>query len=132
MHPVHVEAVAGVVGRADILAGIFFLLSLICHQKYSLTGRRQRSQLICDQQINLNTKPKTSNQLYISDACENNNNSTEPISHQNKAIYDKNGNENASNADMKCTKIKTFRLQVNVFLNFPTFHLIFKCLYQKL
>ena len=112
MHPVHVEAVAGVVGRADILAGIFFLLSLICHQKYSLTGRRQRSQLICDQQTNSKTKLNSCNQLHISGACENNNNSTKPLFHQNKAIYDKNGNENLSNADMKDTDVKTFRLQV--------------------
>lgn len=34
VHPVHVEAVAGIVGRADILAGIFFLIALIFHQKH--------------------------------------------------------------------------------------------------
>ena len=34
LHPVHVEAVAGIVGRADILAGIFFLIALIFHQKH--------------------------------------------------------------------------------------------------
>ena len=34
LHPVHVEAVAGIVGRADILSGIFFLLALIFHLKH--------------------------------------------------------------------------------------------------
>ncbi|XP_062511641.1 protein O-mannosyl-transferase TMTC2-like isoform X2 [Corticium candelabrum] len=41
-HPIHCEAVAGVVGRADILAGLFFFLSLLvymnCCQSCSLTG----------------------------------------------------------------------------------------------
>lgn len=31
VHPVHCEAVASVVGRADILASIFFLLSFLCY-----------------------------------------------------------------------------------------------------
>ncbi|XP_034241135.1 protein O-mannosyl-transferase TMTC1-like isoform X3 [Thrips palmi] len=30
-HPVHTEAVAGVVGRADVLAGVFFLLSFLAY-----------------------------------------------------------------------------------------------------
>ena len=33
-HPVHTEAVAGVVGRADIGACIFFILALLCYMKY--------------------------------------------------------------------------------------------------
>ncbi|KAJ8373586.1 hypothetical protein SKAU_G00041660 [Synaphobranchus kaupii] len=33
-HPVHTEAVAGVVGRADLGAGLFFLLSLLCYARY--------------------------------------------------------------------------------------------------
>lgn len=33
-HPVHTEAVAGVVGRADVGACLFFLVSLLCYMKY--------------------------------------------------------------------------------------------------
>ncbi|XP_076014954.1 protein O-mannosyl-transferase TMTC2-like [Genypterus blacodes] len=33
-HPVHTEAVAGVVGRADVGAALFFLLSLFCYARY--------------------------------------------------------------------------------------------------
>lgn len=33
-HPVHTEAVAGVVGRADIGACLFFILAIICYMKY--------------------------------------------------------------------------------------------------
>jgi len=34
LHPIHSEAVAGIVGRADILAGIFFLLALLAFKKH--------------------------------------------------------------------------------------------------
>ncbi|KAK3578086.1 hypothetical protein CHS0354_006745 [Potamilus streckersoni] len=33
-HPVHTEAVAGIVGRADVLASFFFMLSLLSYMKY--------------------------------------------------------------------------------------------------
>lgn len=33
-HPVHTEAVAGVVGRADVGAALFFLLSLLCYMRH--------------------------------------------------------------------------------------------------
>ncbi|CAH2091632.1 unnamed protein product [Euphydryas editha] len=33
VHPVHTEAVAGVVGRADVLACIFFLSSLLVYHR---------------------------------------------------------------------------------------------------
>ena len=33
VHPVHCEAVAGVVGRADVLACVFFLLACLCYLK---------------------------------------------------------------------------------------------------
>ncbi len=33
-HPIHTEAVAGVVGRADVGAAFCFLLSLICYAQY--------------------------------------------------------------------------------------------------
>ncbi|XP_022236464.1 transmembrane and TPR repeat-containing protein 3-like [Limulus polyphemus] len=31
VHPVHTEAVAGVVGRAELLSAIFFLSALLCY-----------------------------------------------------------------------------------------------------
>lgn len=34
IHPIHTEAVAGIVGRADVLCTIFFLLSLLTFVKY--------------------------------------------------------------------------------------------------
>ncbi|KAH9490464.1 Protein O-mannosyl-transferase tmtc2 [Bulinus truncatus] len=33
-HPIHTEAVAGIVGRADTLACLFFLLTLACYMRY--------------------------------------------------------------------------------------------------
>ncbi|XP_006781217.1 protein O-mannosyl-transferase TMTC2-like [Neolamprologus brichardi] len=33
-HPIHTEAVAGVVGRADVGAALFFLLSLLCYVRH--------------------------------------------------------------------------------------------------
>ena len=36
VHPVHVEAVASIVGRADVLAGVCFLLVLLCHHRAAL------------------------------------------------------------------------------------------------
>ncbi|XP_068951197.1 protein O-mannosyl-transferase TMTC2 isoform X1 [Petaurus breviceps papuanus] len=36
-HPIHTEAVAGVVGRADVGASFFFLLSLLCYVKHCST-----------------------------------------------------------------------------------------------
>ncbi|KAF7670018.1 hypothetical protein LDENG_00074270 [Lucifuga dentata] len=40
-HPVHTEAVAGIVGRADVGAALFFLLSLFCYTRHC--GLRQGS-----------------------------------------------------------------------------------------
>lgn len=34
VHPIHTEAVASVVGRADLLAGVFLLLSVISYVRY--------------------------------------------------------------------------------------------------
>uniref|UniRef100_H3A5Y2 dolichyl-phosphate-mannose--protein mannosyltransferase n=1 Tax=Latimeria chalumnae TaxID=7897 RepID=H3A5Y2_LATCH len=36
-HPIHTEAVAGIVGRADVGAGLFFLLSLKCYINHCAT-----------------------------------------------------------------------------------------------
>ncbi|KAH1011700.1 hypothetical protein HUJ04_001017 [Dendroctonus ponderosae] len=39
VHPVHTEAVTGIVGRADVLACVFFLLSLLAYHGHSPEGR---------------------------------------------------------------------------------------------
>lgn len=39
-HPVHTEAVTGVVGRADLLAACFFLLTLYAYRQYALARDR--------------------------------------------------------------------------------------------
>ncbi|XP_050292837.1 protein O-mannosyl-transferase TMTC1-like isoform X2 [Anthonomus grandis grandis] len=39
VHPVHTEAVTGIVGRADVLACVFFLLSLLAYHGYPPDGR---------------------------------------------------------------------------------------------
>jgi protein O-mannosyl-transferase len=39
VHPVHVEAVANVVGRAEILAGVFVLAASLCYLAYGDTAR---------------------------------------------------------------------------------------------
>uniref|UniRef100_A0A3P9KZH4 dolichyl-phosphate-mannose--protein mannosyltransferase n=1 Tax=Oryzias latipes TaxID=8090 RepID=A0A3P9KZH4_ORYLA len=41
-HPVHTEAVAGVVGRADVGAALFFLLSLFCYARHCRLRRAAR------------------------------------------------------------------------------------------
>jgi hypothetical protein len=42
LHPIHSEAVAGIVGRADILSGIFFLLALLAFKKHQ-NGQNESS-----------------------------------------------------------------------------------------
>ncbi|CAG9767800.1 unnamed protein product [Ceutorhynchus assimilis] len=39
VHPIHTEAVTGIVGRADVLACVFFLLSLLAYHGHSSEGR---------------------------------------------------------------------------------------------
>lgn len=49
-HPIHTEAVSGVVGRADILSSIFFLLSFLCYVQHT-THRDQSGKKIANIQI---------------------------------------------------------------------------------
>jgi hypothetical protein len=42
VHPVHVEAVSGLVGRADLLAGIFFLAALLLYFEACASRKAQR------------------------------------------------------------------------------------------
>ena len=39
VHPVHVESVASIVGRADVLCGMFYLLALMCYYTYVTTSK---------------------------------------------------------------------------------------------
>ena len=39
-HPIHTEAVAGIVGRADVGAAVFFLLALLCYRRYTQARTR--------------------------------------------------------------------------------------------
>ncbi|XP_060533204.1 protein O-mannosyl-transferase TMTC1-like [Cylas formicarius] len=39
VHPVHTEAVTGIVGRADVLACVFFLLSILAYHGYATDGK---------------------------------------------------------------------------------------------
>lgn len=44
VHPIHTEAVASLVGRADLFACIFYLLTVICYKRHvELRGTNQRS-----------------------------------------------------------------------------------------
>ena len=43
LHPIHTEAVAGIVGRADILAGIFFLSALLTFDQYQKSTNKVKN-----------------------------------------------------------------------------------------
>ena len=43
VHPVHVEAVASLVGRADSLCGLFYILAILCYVQ-SVGGGRMFSE----------------------------------------------------------------------------------------
>lgn len=45
-HPIHTEAVAGVVGRADVGAAAFFLLSLFCYARHCCLRRDTRTRAV--------------------------------------------------------------------------------------
>ena len=74
LHPVHVEAVAGIVGRADILAGIFFLIALIFHQKHivAIEYHDESSKKYKHQPDYVNSNCKEDKKYF--EANENNNN----------------------------------------------------------
>ena len=60
LHPIHSEAVAGIVGRADILSGIFFLLALLAFKKHQ---KGQKESLKAKNSEN----PKAKKRLYSTD-----------------------------------------------------------------
>lgn len=43
-HPIHTEAVAGIVGRADVLACLFFLLALLCYTDCYREGSQSKQE----------------------------------------------------------------------------------------
>lgn len=45
VHPVHCEATASIVGRADILANIFFILSFLCYVRHVDLRLRNRADI---------------------------------------------------------------------------------------
>lgn len=52
VHPIHTEAVTGVVGRAETLSSIFFLLTILTYiravKDQSTTGKQQFIKCKCD------------------------------------------------------------------------------------
>jgi hypothetical protein len=98
LHPVHVEAVAGIVGRADILAGIFFLLALIFHQNYYLEEEGDEKSTHCDKPLGYCNKSKHDDLVTnASIETENNNNDNDYTTTQTNLydhICDENGNRN--------------------------------------
>ena len=80
LHPVHVEAVAGIVGRADILAGIFFLIALIFHQKHIVARKYDDESL----------KNYKHQRYYVNLNCE-----------EDKNYFDENENNN-NHVNIKC------------------------------
>jgi hypothetical protein len=62
VHPVHVEAVASIVGRADALCGLFYFLALFC---YTLSVRISRASQKAIGPVVLTGKPFAVNLLLI-------------------------------------------------------------------
>lgn len=40
LHPLHVESVAWIAERKDVLSGLFWMLTMVCYLRYTRTGRR--------------------------------------------------------------------------------------------
>ena len=74
LHPVHVEAVAGIVGRADILAGIFFLIALIFHQKHIVARKYHDEPLRNHKHQRYYSNPNCKEDKNYFEENENNNN----------------------------------------------------------
>ena len=108
LHPVHVEAVAGIVGRADILAGVFFLLTLIFHQNYYLEEEGDGKSSHCNKFVAYSNKSKDNERVKdASIETENNNNDNSFTRTQTKLydqLCDKNGNRKLMG---QCTSINS-------------------------
>lgn len=68
-HPIHTEAVAGIVGRADVGAAVFFILAFLSYRRYA-TVRSNLTHL--RRHLLIRTK-STSVRLISSNKCSNNN-----------------------------------------------------------
>lgn len=72
-HPIHTEAVAGIVGRADVGAAVFFLLALLSYRRYA-TVRSSVSQLRREQLIrSIQSTANSGRSLSTGHKCSNNN-----------------------------------------------------------
>uniref|UniRef100_A0A0P6DC12 dolichyl-phosphate-mannose--protein mannosyltransferase n=1 Tax=Daphnia magna TaxID=35525 RepID=A0A0P6DC12_9CRUS len=69
-HPIHTEAVAGIVGRADVGAAVFFLLAFLSYRRYT-TVRSQLSHLRRHQLMR--TQSTSVRSAMASNKCSNNN-----------------------------------------------------------
>ncbi|XP_057381261.1 protein O-mannosyl-transferase TMTC2-like [Daphnia carinata] len=70
-HPIHTEAVAGIVGRADVGAAVFFILAFLSYRRYTTARSKlshlRRHQLMRTQHSTTSVRPVASNK------CSNNN-----------------------------------------------------------
>lgn len=70
-HPIHTEAVAGIVGRADVGAAVFFILAFLSYRRYT-TVRSSLAHLRLRRQQLIRTQ-STSIRSISSNKCSNNN-----------------------------------------------------------
>jgi hypothetical protein len=72
LHPIHSEAVAGIVGRADILAAVFFLLALLAFKAHISARSREERQAATKKPQS--SKNSNHHQDYSSLQCDKNGN----------------------------------------------------------
>ncbi len=89
-HPIHTEAVAGIVGRADVGAAVFFILAFLSYRRYA-TVRSSLGQLRRDQLIRTQS---TSIRSLSGNKCSNNN------SHASSNSSSGNSNSTASSTSL--------------------------------
>lgn len=61
VHPIHTEAVSNIVGRADVLACVFSLSSIICYLRH----RRYRDHYYYDRHQNRSTETEENRNLFL-------------------------------------------------------------------
>ena len=47
IHPIHTEAVTGVVGRAELLSSIFFILTILAYQGSTISQYKEKNTCLC-------------------------------------------------------------------------------------
>lgn len=77
-HPIHTEAVAGIVGRADVGAAVFFLLAFLSYRRYAIVRsslvRLRRDELIKSSRSLSSGSSSHSGSHSNGNKCSNNNN----------------------------------------------------------